>query len=58
MAKNPLDEIAGIGPTRKRALLHHFGTVKAIQRAASRTSREAPGVNAATARAVYDFFHG
>ena len=37
MAKNPLDEIAGIGPTRKRALLHHFGTVKAIQRAALET---------------------
>jgi excinuclease ABC subunit C len=58
MAKNPLDEIAGIGPTRKRALLHHFGTVKAIQRAALEDLMKAPGVNAATARAVYDFFHG
>ncbi len=57
MAKNPLDEIAGIGPTRKRALLHHFGTVKAIQRAALEDLMKAPGVNAATARAVYDFFH-
>ncbi|MBM6592776.1 excinuclease ABC subunit UvrC [Microvirga pudoricolor] len=55
--KNPLDEIAGIGPTRKRALLHHFGTVKAIQRAALEDLMKAPGVNAATARAVYDFFH-
>ncbi len=34
MVKNPLDEIAGIGPTRKRALLHHFGTAKAVSRAA------------------------
>ncbi|HEX2137636.1 MAG TPA: excinuclease ABC subunit UvrC [Microvirga sp.] len=58
MAKNPLDEIAGIGPARKRALLHHFGSVKAIQRAALEDLVKAPGVNAATARAVYDFFHG
>ena len=56
MIRNPLDEIAGIGPTRKRALLHHFGTVKAIQRAAFEDLAKAPGVNAATARAVYDFF--
>jgi excinuclease ABC subunit C len=57
MVKNPLDEIPGIGPTRKRALLHHFGTVKAIQRAALEDLMKAPGVNAATARTVYDFFH-
>lgn len=57
MMVNPLDEIAGIGPTRKRALLHHFGTVKAIQRAAFEDLAKTPGVNAATARAVYDFFH-
>ncbi|TNC10206.1 excinuclease ABC subunit UvrC [Methylobacterium terricola] len=57
MVKNPLDEIPGVGPTRKRALLHHFGTVKAIQRAALEDLAKAPGVNAATARAVYDFFH-
>ncbi|HEX8416568.1 MAG TPA: excinuclease ABC subunit UvrC [Methylobacterium sp.] len=57
MIRNPLDEIAGIGPSRKRALLHHFGTVKAIQRAAYEDLAKIPGVNAATARAVYDFFH-
>jgi len=57
LVKNPLDEIPGIGPTRKRALLHHFGTVKAIRRAALEDLMKAPGVNAATARAVYDFFH-
>ena len=56
MVKNPLDEIAGIGPTRKRALLHHFGTVKAIQRASLEDLMKTPGVNAATARAVYAFF--
>ncbi|AWB24007.1 excinuclease ABC subunit UvrC [Methylobacterium currus] len=57
MVRNPLDEIPGVGPTRKRALLHHFGTVKAIQRAALEDLARTPGVNAATARAVYDFFH-
>ncbi|GJE28602.1 excinuclease ABC subunit UvrC [Methylobacterium organophilum] len=57
MVRNPLDEIAGIGPSRKRALLHHFGTVKAIQRAALEDLAKTPGVNAATARAVYDHFH-
>ena len=57
MVKNPMDEIAGIGPSRKRALLHHFGTVKAIERAAFEDLAKTPGVNAATARAVYDFFH-
>ncbi|MGL4324854.1 MAG: excinuclease ABC subunit UvrC [Beijerinckiaceae bacterium] len=57
MGKNPLDEIAGIGPRRKKALLLHFGTVKAIQRASLDDLAGAPGVNAATARAVYDFFN-
>ncbi len=57
LVKNPLDEIAGIGPTRKRALLNAFGTVKAIQSAAFEDLAKTPGVNTATARAVYDFFH-
>jgi excinuclease ABC subunit C len=57
LTRNPLDEIPGIGPSRKRALLHHFGTVKAVSRAALEDLTRAPGVNAATARAVYDFFH-
>jgi excinuclease ABC subunit C len=54
--KNPLDEIGGIGPTRKRALLLHFGTLKAIQRASLEDLMRAPGVNAATAKAVHAFF--
>lgn len=52
-----LQEIPGIGPTRKRALLRHFGTLKAIERASLADLEAVPGVNAATARAVYDFFH-
>jgi len=55
--KNPLDEIAGIGPQRKRALLLHFGTAKAISRASLEDLTKTPGVNEATAKAVYDFFH-
>jgi excinuclease ABC subunit C len=52
-----LQEIAGIGPTRKRALLHHFGTLKAIERASPADLAEVPGINAETARRIYDFFH-
>ncbi|MBO0734224.1 MAG: excinuclease ABC subunit C, partial [Methylocapsa sp.] len=55
--KNPLDEIPGIGPARKKALLHAFGTAKAVSRAALPDLEKARGINAATARAVYDFFH-
>ncbi len=58
LTKSPLDEIPGIGPSRKRALLHHFGTVKAIERAALDDLMRAPGVNAATARTVFDHFRG
>ena len=55
--KSPLDEIAGVGPARKRALLHAFGTAKAISRAALSDLEKVPGINAATAKLVYDFFH-
>jgi excinuclease ABC subunit C len=55
--KSPLDEIAGIGPSRKRALLHAFGTAKAISRAALADLEKVPGINATTAKLVYDFFH-
>lgn len=52
-----LAEIGGIGPARKRALLHHFGTLKAIERASLEDLQRAPGINEATARAVHAFFH-
>jgi excinuclease ABC subunit C len=55
-AKNPLDEIAGIGPSRKRALLLAFGTAKAVAGAALCDLEKAPGINKATARLVYDHF--
>jgi excinuclease ABC subunit C len=52
-----LQEISGIGPTRKRALLRHFGTLKAIERASLDDLEQVPGISAETARRVYDFFH-
>ncbi|HSI40592.1 MAG TPA: excinuclease ABC subunit UvrC [Xanthobacteraceae bacterium] len=57
IAQAGLQEIAGVGPTRKRALLHHFGTLKAIERASLTDLGQVPGINEATARAVYDYFH-
>ena len=57
IVKSPLDEIGGIGPARKRALLHAFGTAKAISRATLADLEKVPGVNAATARRIHDFFH-
>jgi excinuclease ABC subunit C len=52
-----LQEIPGVGPTRKRALLRHFGTVKAIERASLPDLARVPGISAETARKIYDFFH-
>ena len=52
-----LQEIPGVGPTRKRALLRHFGTLKAIERAAVADLAQVPGISAETARKIYDFFH-
>jgi excinuclease ABC subunit C len=52
-----LQEIPGIGPTRKRALLHHFGTLKAIERASLADLAQVAGINDETARKIYDFFH-
>jgi excinuclease ABC subunit C len=57
LTSSPLDEIPGIGPARKRALLHAFGTAKAVSRASLSDFEKVAGINAATARAVYDFFH-
>jgi excinuclease ABC subunit C len=52
-----LQEISGIGPTRKRALLHYFGTMKAIECASLTDLSRVPGINAETARKIYEFFH-
>jgi excinuclease ABC subunit C len=52
-----LQEIVGIGPRRKRALLLHFGTLKAIERASPTDLMEVEGISAETARRIYAFFH-
>jgi excinuclease ABC subunit C len=52
-----LQEIAGVGPTRKRALLRHFGTLKAVERASISDLTQVSGISAETARRIYDFFH-
>ena len=57
MVKNPLDEIAGIGPSRKRALLHHFGTAKAVSRAGLSDLTAVEGISEAMARQIYEHFH-
>lgn len=54
---SPLDEIPGIGPARKRALLLHFGTASKVRAAALEDLQRAPGVSDAVARKVYDFYH-
>ena len=54
---NPLDEIAGIGPTRKRALLKHFGSAKAVSRAGIEDLKAVDGISAEMAQKIYDFFH-
>jgi excinuclease ABC subunit C len=57
MVKNPLDEISGIGPGRKRALLLHFGTAKAVGRAAVEDLMAVDGISESIAKLVYNHFH-
>jgi excinuclease ABC subunit C len=57
IVKNPLDEIDGIGPTRKRALLQHFGSAKAVSRASLADLAAIPGISNAMAQLVYDHFN-
>ncbi len=54
---NPLDEIAGIGANRKRALLQQFGSARAVAAASLADLEAVAGVSSAMARKVYDFFH-
>ena len=54
---SPLDEVPGIGPARKRALLLHFGTAAKVRAASLEDLQRAAGVSAAVAQAVYDFYH-
>ncbi|MBX7526262.1 excinuclease ABC subunit UvrC [Qipengyuania vesicularis] len=54
---SPLDEIPGIGPARKRALLLHFGTAGKVRAAALDDLKRAPGISEGVAQQIYDFYH-
>ena len=57
VSANPLDEVAGVGAARKRALLAHFGSAKAVSRANLADLKAVEGVSEGLAQKVYDFFH-
>jgi excinuclease ABC subunit C len=54
---NPLDEVAGVGAGRKRALLQHFGSARAVAAASLTDLQSVAGVSGALAKKIYDFFH-
>jgi len=53
-----LDEVPGIGPARKRALLMHFGTARAVRGASLEDLQRAPGISSGVAQTIYDYYHG
>jgi len=55
---NPLDEVPGVGAGRKRALLAHFGSAKAVSRASMADLVAVDGISRALAETIYGFFHG
>ena len=57
LTKNPLDDIPGIGPGRKRALLGYFGAAKAVARAGIDELKTVEGISAQMAETIYDYFH-
>ena len=57
LARSPLDEIAGIGARRKQALLHHFGSARAVARAGLGELERVAGISKTVAKNVYDHFH-
>ncbi len=57
LSTSPLDEIAGIGPRRRRALMKHFGSAKAVSRAGIEDLKAVEGISAEMAQRIYDHFH-
>jgi excinuclease ABC subunit C len=57
LVTSELDEVPGIGAARKRALLNHFGSARGVKQAGLEDLQAAPGINAATAKKVYEYFH-
>ncbi|HEY8963463.1 MAG TPA: excinuclease ABC subunit UvrC [Alphaproteobacteria bacterium] len=58
MIASSLDEIPNIGPTRKKALLAHFGSGKAVENAGLKDLQEVPGISKSVAQQIYDHYHG
>jgi excinuclease ABC subunit C len=58
LGRSPLDEIAGVGARRKRALLHHFGSARSVARAGLNELERVAGISTAVAKKIYDHFHG
>ena len=58
LGRSALDDIPGIGARRKRALLHHFGSARGVERAGLEDLEAVPGVSRAMAKKIYDHFHG
>ena len=56
ITNNPLDEVPGIGAKRKRALLNHFGSARAVARAGLKDLERGNGISDTVARRIYDFF--
>ena len=57
IGRSPLDEIGGIGPRRKQALLHHFGSARAVARAGLGELERVTGISKTVAKKIYDHFH-
>ncbi len=57
MERSPLDEIRGIGGARKRALLHHFGSARAVAQAGRVDLEAVEGISRAMADKIHDWFH-
>ena len=58
IVRSPLDEIAGVGARRKKALLTHFGSAREVSRAGLDDLARVPGISATVAKRIYDHFHG
>ncbi len=54
---SPLDEVAGVGAARKRALLHHFGSARGVESAGLADLQAVPGISRTVAQRLYDHFH-
>jgi excinuclease ABC subunit C len=57
ISRSPLDDLPGIGPKRKKALLHTFGSARGVSEAGLTDLQQVDGISAALAQAIYDHFH-